>query len=300
MQSPCFRIIIEKNETGEWIVFIALDMDGTLLNSDGQISERNKEAIVAAQNAGHIVAIATGRAYKDARKPLAKAGLDCPIIGLNGAVIVQPNGAITRDVPLNKDALLPTLEWVRLQPDIYCEIYTNDEVYVGLHNREHLVAMAASAEQDVKRIVEKQFQQARVTYVPDISEIWNGEWIFYKILLFSLNLSSLAKAAQQFRLLPDITVTSSHPNNIEVNHRQATKGEAVKQLAATYGIDLKETVVIGDSLNDLPMFAVAGYRVAMGNAVEEVKQQADVITVTNDEDGVAHALEKLYTYNREI
>ncbi|ANB60107.1 haloacid dehalogenase-like hydrolase family protein [Anoxybacillus amylolyticus] len=53
-------------------------------------------------------------------------------------------------------------------------------------------------------------------------------------------------------------------------------------------------MVIGDSLNDLSMFAVAGYRVAMGNAAEEVKQQADVITVTNDEDGVAVALEQLY------
>ncbi|GGJ69182.1 hypothetical protein GGR02_002120 [Anoxybacillus voinovskiensis] len=274
-------------------MLIALDMDGTLLNSSGRISERNKEAIVAAQKAGHMVAIATGRAFNDARKPLAEAELDCPVIGLNGAVIVQPNGAITRDVPLNKDALLPTLEWVRLQPDIYCEIYTNDAVYVGLHNREHLVAMAASAEQDVKRIVEKQFQQARVTYVPDIREIWNSELVFYKILIFSLRRSSLEKAAQQFHLLPDITVTSSHPHNIEINHRQATKGEAVKQLAATYGIDLKKTMVIGDSLNDLPMFAVAGYRVAMGNAAEEVKQQADFITITNDEDGVAHALEKL-------
>lgn len=277
-------------------MLIALDMDGTLLHSDGQISQRNKEAIVEAQAAGHIVTIATGRAYKDAREPLAKADVVCPIIGLNGALITLIDGTVVRDIPLNKEALIPVLQWVRTQPDLYCEIYTNEAVYVGLHNREHLEAMAYKDHHpDLKRIVQKQFQQARVTYVQDISDVWNGSLLFYKILIFSLNLSSLERAVQQFRLFPDITVTSSHPNNIEINHRQATKGEALKQLAATYGIDLTETIVIGDSLNDLPMYAVAGYRVAMGNATEEVKEQADFITTTNDEDGVAKVLEKLMT-----
>ncbi|MCZ0754980.1 Cof-type HAD-IIB family hydrolase [Anoxybacillus sp. J5B_2022] len=278
-------------------MLIALDMDGTLLNSNGQISQRNKEAIVKAQAAGHVVAIATGRAYKDAYEPLAKAGIVCPVIGLNGAMITLMDGTVIRDIPLNKQALIPILQWVREQPDLYCEIYTNEAVYVGLHNREHLEALAndvSEQHRDLKRIVEKQFQQARVTYVQDMSDTWNKEsLVFYKILVFSLNHHRLKEASLKFGALSGLTVTSSHPNNIEVNHQQATKGKAVKALASYYGIDLTDTVVIGDSHNDLSMFAVASYRIAMGNASNEIKEQANFTTATNDEDGVAGVLEEL-------
>ncbi|ANB59265.1 HAD family hydrolase [Anoxybacteroides amylolyticum] len=184
-------------------MFIALDMDGTLLTSDGQISERNKEAIVAAQKAGHIVAIATGRAYKDAHEPLAKANIVSPIIGLNGALITQADGTVVCDVPLHKKTLIPLLEWVRTQPDLYCEIYTNEAVYVGLHNREHLETLARQVSDrypQLQRIVQKQFQQARVTYIQDISEVWNnGSLLFYKVLIFSLHLPSLYKFSLKFR-----------------------------------------------------------------------------------------------------
>ncbi|WP_240371252.1 Cof-type HAD-IIB family hydrolase [Anoxybacteroides rupiense] len=278
-------------------MFIALDMDGTLLHSEGYISPRNKDAIKKAQDAGHIVAIATGRAYKDAYLPLERAGLHCPIIGLNGAMITLESGAVMSEVPLHRQAFIPTLEWVRTQPDLYCELYTNTAVYVGLHNREHLEALAYKVREehpDLQRIVQKQFQQARVTYVEDISQVWHDDsLIVYKILIFSLNLHLLKEASFQFAKLPDVAVTSSHPNNIEINHQQATKGEAIKKLASYYGMELSDTVVVGDSLNDLPMFAVAGYRVAMGNAAEAVKQQSDSITATNDEDGVALILEEL-------
>lgn len=278
-------------------MLIALDMDGTLLNSNGQVSKRNKAAIAKAQKHGHIVAIVTGRAYKDARAPLQEAGIVCPIMSLNGAVMTLEDGTVLGDVPLDKEKLIPALEWVRAQPDLYCEIYTGDAVYVGLHNRAHLEALAEKASDiapELKRIVEKQFQQARVTYVDDIRLVWEKREIaFYKVLVFSLNQARLREAAEQFADISGITVTSSHPNNIEINHERATKGQALMKLAAYYGIDLKDTVVFGDSHNDLSMFAVAGYRVAMGNAAPELKEVSDTVTASHEEDGVAVALEKL-------
>ncbi|MBB3870235.1 Cof-type HAD-IIB family hydrolase [Parageobacillus toebii NBRC 107807] len=278
-------------------MLIALDMDGTLLNSQGRVSERNKEAIAKAQKHGHIVAIVTGRAYKDARAPLRDAGLVCPIMSLNGAVMTLEDGTVLGDVPLDKEKLIPALEWVRAQPDLYFEIYTGDAVYVGLHNRAHLEAMAEQASDiapELKRIVEKQFQQARVTYVDDIRAIWEDrQTVFYKVLIFSLDQERLQEAAAQFDGISGITVTSSHPNNIEINHEQATKGEALVKLAAHYGIDLKDTVVFGDSHNDLSMFAVAGCRVAMENAAPELKEVSDIVTASHEEDGVAIVLEEL-------
>jgi 5-amino-6-(5-phospho-D-ribitylamino)uracil phosphatase len=278
-------------------VLIALDMDGTLLNSNGRVSERNKAAIAKARKHGHIVAIVTGRAYKDARAPLQEADIVCPIMSLNGAVMTLEDGRVLGDVPLDKETLISALEWVRAQPDLYCEIYTSDAVYVGLHNRAHLEEMAEKASDiapELKRIVEKQFQQARVTYVDDIRLVWEKRGIaFYKVLVFSLNQTRLREAAEQFAGISGITVTSSHPNNIEINHERATKGQALIKLAAHYGIDMKDTVVFGDSHNDLSMFAVAGYRVAMGNAAPELKEVSDMVTASHEEDGVAVALEEL-------
>lgn len=278
-------------------MLIALDMDGTLLNSNGQVSKRNKAAIAKAQKHGHIVAIVTGRAYKDARAPLQEAGIVCPIMSLNGAVMTLEDGTVLGDVPLDKEKLIPALEWVRAQPDLYCEIYTGDAVYVGLHNRAHLEALAEKTSDiapELKRIVEKQFQQARVTYVDDIRLVWEKRGIaFYKVLVFSLHQERLREAAEQFADISGITVTSSHPNNIEINHERATKGQALMKLAAHYGIDMKDTVVFGDSHNDLSMFAVAGYRVAMENAAPELKEVSDMVTASHEEDGVAVALEEL-------
>jgi 5-amino-6-(5-phospho-D-ribitylamino)uracil phosphatase len=278
-------------------MLIALDMDGTLLNSEGRISEGNKEAIVRAQKAGHIVAIATGRAYNDAYRQLERVGLVCPIIGLNGASITLEDGTLIGDVPLEKEKLIPVLEWIRQQPDLYCEIYTNDAVYVGLHNRKHLEELADSVAEeypDLREIVKKQFQQAIVTYVNDIHEVWlEKNTVFYKVLIFSLNKDRLEEVSLKFKDISGVTVTSSHPNNIEINHEQATKGHALTKLASYYKIDMKDTVAMGDSHNDLSMFAVAGYRVAMGNAAPKVKENSDFITATNDEDGVALVLENL-------
>jgi 5-amino-6-(5-phospho-D-ribitylamino)uracil phosphatase len=285
-------------------MLIALDMDGTLLNSEGRISEGNKEAIVRAQKEGHIVAIATGRAYNDAYRQLERVGLVCPIIGLNGASITLIDGTAIGDVPLDKEKLIPVLEWVRKQQDLYCEIYTNDAVYVGLHNRKHLEELADSVADkypDLREIVKKQFQQAIVTYVNDIREVWlEKDTVFYKVLIFSLNKESLEAASLKCKDISGVTVTSSHPNNIEINHEQATKGHALTKLAAYYNIDMKDTVAVGDSHNDLSMFAVAGYRVAMGNAAPKVKENSDFVTRTNDEDGVALFLEKLMNNDRFV
>jgi Cof subfamily protein (haloacid dehalogenase superfamily) len=281
-------------------MLIALDMDGTLLNSYGQISARNQEAIIRAQRNGHLVAIATGRAYKDAYQPLQRVGLFCPIISLNGAMMTLAYGTIIDHIPLDKQKLIPVLEWVRKQHDLYCEIYTENAVYVGLHNREHLEAFADRVDdKDLKKIVQKQFQQARVTYVNDISEVWSQKDVaFYKVLVFSLNKDLLKAASLKFAEISNVNVTSSHPNNIEINHKLATKGRALTKLASYYHIDMRNTVVFGDSYNDLSMFAVAGYRVAMGNAAPEVKEHSDFITATNDEDGVALVLEGLVRRHR--
>ncbi|GGB62011.1 Cof-type HAD-IIB family hydrolase [Fictibacillus barbaricus] len=283
-------------------MIIAIDMDGTLLNSDGKISERNQRSILQCQENNHQVVIATGRAYKDADRQLRAVGLDCPIISLNGAAINLTDMTAIHDLPLDKDSLIPVLEWVRDQNDLYCEIYCNDNVYAGLHNREHLESLShiLDVHSELKEIVEKQFQQAVVTYIDDIRQIWLGDKDIYKVLIFSLNMDALHGAQNKFSELSGYAITSSHPNNIEINHEKATKGQALIKLASYLQTDMKETIVIGDSLNDLPMFNVAGIRVAMENAAPLVKEKSDHITLSNDEDGVSVILEELLSKSEKL
>ena len=86
-------------------------------------------------------------------------------------------------------------------------------------------------------------------------------------------------------------ISSSFSNNLEINALGATKGEAIARLAAHLGLDRGQTMGFGDGGNDMTMMTMAGIGVAMENAVEELKEQADYITLSNDEDGVAAALE---------
>jgi Cof subfamily protein (haloacid dehalogenase superfamily) len=89
---------------------------------------------------------------------------------------------------------------------------------------------------------------------------------------------------------PDLVVTTSIVNNIEINSREATKGNALKKLAAYLGIPLNETMAFGDDRNDITMLQAAGVGVAMGNAGEEVKRAADYVTDDCNSSGVAHAM----------
>lgn len=202
-------------------MIIALDMDGTLLNSDGTISERNKTVIKNLQQQGYLVTIATGRAYKDVRRQLNEAKLECPVISLNGAGITLPDHTMIGSEAIDKKELTPALEWAKEQYDLYFEIYTDDEVYAGIHNLEHLekivveLSEKVSAESgdgmsDLLKIIQKQFQQAAVTFIEDISTIWTEERkTIYKVLIFSLNKEALEEASNTFSKISGVTITSS-------------------------------------------------------------------------------------------
>ncbi|NQX46794.1 HAD family phosphatase [Paenibacillus tritici] len=283
-------------------MLIALDMDGTLLNGEGEISKENKEAILHAQSLGHIVIIATGRSYMDAERQLRLADLECPVVSLNGAVVTLSDRSVAASTPLNKQDIIPALRWMNEIPELYYEVYTEDNVYVELDKRVQLEKLASLKEDEVpeelgwllQAMIDQQFQQAAVTYVENMEEIWSKEEnLIYKTLVFSLNRELLKEASTRFAAIPGLIITASHVNNIEINHTDANKGAGVSLLAARYGIPAAQVAVMGDSYNDLPMFEMAGYKIAMENAAPVLKQTADFITSSNTENGVAAGLRHL-------
>ncbi|WP_151735591.1 Cof-type HAD-IIB family hydrolase [Paenibacillus tengchongensis] len=286
-------------------MLIALDMDGTLLNEQGRISAENREAIVQAQSLGHIVAIATGRSYMDAERQLRLAELEMPVVSLNGAMITLGDGVLAASQPLDKNDIIPVLRWMNEMHELYYEIYTADNVYVELDKRVRLEKLSSLSDEEVpdevgwllKAMINKQFQQAAVSYVENMEEIWSREDTpIYKALAFSLNRELLKEASTRFAEVPGLIITASHVNNIEINHEQANKGAGVRLLAEHYGLPPEQVAVMGDSYNDLPMFETAGYRIAMENAAPILKETADFITLSNENHGVAaglrHLLEK--------
>lgn len=274
---------------------IAIDMDGTLLNSEHQITEENIQAIKIAQEQGVEVVIATGRSYPEAIYILKEAEITCSVICVNGAEVRSPNGEITDFTPLDKNVGKKTLE-VLENNGMYVEFFTSKGVYTvdieqGVAIFKNFISQSHK-ETEIERI--EAILQERVDFVHTVESF---DVIFedpachiYKLLTFSFEENVITKAEEDLSRLDGIAVSSSGPENLEINGIEAQKGIALEAFTREKGITLMDTMAIGDNYNDLSMFKKVGRAVAMGNADEEIKSQCHFVTHTNEESGVAKAI----------
>lgn len=279
------------------IRFIAIDMDGTLLNRRGEISEENRAAIEEARNKGIVVSIATGRSYLGAKRLLDQVGLNLPLIHLNGAVIRSEEDEVLKEVCLDRDVVRDLHETLE-KLGIYHELYTSEGIFANRNGYNHLkvemdklkTAAPEIAPELLEERAKKQFRTAEVKqrHLEDFLEASDVK--IYKLLAFTWTESKLEEARRLSKQVPDIAVTSSANHNIEINHIEAQKGCAVRWLAERLSIPLEKVMAIGDNLNDLSMMKVAGFPVAMGNAEPELKNFCRFVTRSHDENGVAHAI----------
>lgn len=122
-------------------------------------------------------------------------------------------------------------------------------------------------------------------------ELLNIESSVIKFLILGLDPIQKNRVKALLETIEDTYVTSSSPFNLEVTHVNGHKGNGLKAMARFFNIPIEDTVAIGDEINDIPMFHAAGLSIAMGNAEDEVKKHSDVVTLSNDENGVAYAFE---------
>jgi Cof subfamily protein (haloacid dehalogenase superfamily) len=276
---------------------IASDMDGTLLNSLQQVSQENKEAILKAQSQGIEVVIATGRSYQEVRFVLDEADLHCPAICVNGAEVRTKEGEILSATPIEKHVAKKASEKL-MEKDIYFEVYTNKGTYSLDPNKAVaiIVDIVVSANPDVKPedVVKRAQERTRhglVHQVESYDVLFNDETHqIYKLFGFALDSDRREAAENALEELTELAVSSSGHNNLEITHRNAQKGIALETFVKSKGIDIAETMAMGDSFNDVSMLERVGRAVAMGNADYEIKTVCDVITATNDEHGVAKAI----------
>ncbi len=273
---------------------IALDIDGTLLDPQGQIRPRVRAAVAQAVVQGCIVTLATGRRHRSARQVAADLGIAVPLIMYSGGIVYDPatesallhrplpaefvraTVAMLRRAGLGAGLLQSPLrgEKIYLGPPEYDDPYLHD--YATHPERAELVMrhpydeMASVADPMVVFTAGSGLTNRQISSL--IAENPDLECKFYG---YSLRHRS-APDLHGFDLLP--------PGH--------SKAVALQFLAEHFGLELSETMVIGDSFNDIEMLQAAGLGVAMGNAFPEVKAVAGVVVASNAEDGVAEAIER--------
>ncbi|HZG73082.1 MAG TPA: Cof-type HAD-IIB family hydrolase [Chondromyces sp.] len=278
---------------------IATDMDGTLLNGKLEVSQRNREAIFKAQQAGVEVMVATGRSYSEARAALDEAGIECPIICVNGAETRDKKGEVIDQAVLPKEKSHEIFEILR-ELDVYFEIYTNHGTYTNNYEMalQIMVDIYLSAHTDipaeqVREAAKKRFTDGLVRLTDNYKEILeNPEHSVYKFLVFSFSQQELKEAEEKLKTIAGIAISSSGKENLEINHTEAQKGIALEKFVKQKNIQMKDVMAIGDNFNDLSMLERVGRPVAMGNAVPEVKAVCAFKTDGNDDDGVGKAIEQ--------
>ena len=267
------------------IRLISVDMDGTFLNPQGGISKNNLEAVKEAQDAGIIFSIATGRFYENAAIGMRDRGLHCPLITVNGGKIaLSPFGDIISEHVMSKVSAMEAFRILEEQRADYY-VFANSRVAIrGFEDRHH-----SQIEFGDERMLSE--AGTRYFYGADacLELIDEGIYKFYVHAYDDLEKLGRVRWALEQGITQSV-LTHSGTHNIEIMPAGIDKGSGVAELAEYFHIGLDEVMAIGDQDNDLPMIRLAGWGVAMGNATEDVKSQARLVTLSNAEDGVAYAI----------
>lgn len=269
------------------IKLIALDLDGTALTPENDVSPATVEAVRRAREAGIHVVVSTGRICGEAREFAQKLGADDLMVTAGGASLSRVStGLCTMRMSMPwEDAVraAAAVERIGLTVMVYVGeallITPYDEMEFGKYkSNEGFLA--------VKRVV------------PSIAEhIANGHVSVDKIFARSNDPVMLGLVREQIRQIPGVRVMSSASDNIEVVTPAADKGTALGMLCRELGTDLDHAAAMGDSENDLEMLRAVALPIAMGNANDAVKAICKRQTLTNAEDGVAAAIDRILAEN---
>jgi Cof subfamily protein (haloacid dehalogenase superfamily) len=255
---------------------VAIDLDGTLMNSANAVSERNVAALQMAIERGIVVAPATARPYASARRIFEGLGLEVPIIASGGANVRAGDGSVIREAALPDGAARAVAEVCHAR-GWGATLATGDTMFFLAAERPEWIGRT-------HRQVEFVGHPSEVPEAGVLSVIINGPADAER----ELRLEAWEGTVQAHRARTNDLATLT-----TITAANADKGHGLRALCGHFQVDVAGAVAIGDSEVDIPMFNVAGLAVAMGNAAETIQVLAHRVTAGADEDGVAIVLEEL-------
>ena len=268
------------------IMMVALDLDGTAFNSAGKLSERTKLAFARAADKGVHIVVSTGRSYRSLPEEVRTLPYIEYAITSNGAHInLMKTGESVYDAFLSEAAVR---EVARLYHELDCEIevFIDGQAYMDRTYYDYIKEFGL-AYRNIEYVLWSRRPVDGITdlLLENADSIENVNFCFKSI-------EDLEAARPQVESIPQATITSSFANNLEVGGPLTSKKTALIELLEMTGVGREELMCCGDAPNDIAMIEFAGLGVAVGNAWGGTKDHADYITGTNDEDGVAQAIEK--------
>jgi Cof subfamily protein (haloacid dehalogenase superfamily) len=281
------------------IKLLALDLDGTLLNSRGKISEENKTAIRKAEEKGVLVTIATGRRFRDAQPVALEIGFNAPIVTHNGALLKFAESLKTVEFSLLSNVTVREIlrvgkasggdALVSADPHgkgtLLYDTVSDENIPLKKYIAWAKTLHGADAEESVRHVekledIVERTEVVHVSFSGGCAPMLELQQILQAELCDSVNILATIYPRLDFTLL-------------DILPPDASKGVGVEKLAALNGLTHENVMVCGDNFNDLEMLEFAGTPVVMGNAAPELQERADFYTtLSNDENGVALAIER--------
>lgn len=266
------------------IKMVGLDLDGTLLNSKKELTLYTKEVIAKAIEKGVHVLVATGRPFTGVPKELREfPGMRYALTSNGARILDTATGELLIEHLLSRESAKKTLE-ITGKYDTLQEIYFDGQGYAEREKLDHVERYHHDPN------MWEYVRSSRIP-VPDVMELLNSkEQELDKVQALFADMEERRAAWKELSECKDLNLVSSLKYNIEINAAGVNKGKGLIALGELLGIKREEIMAIGDGDNDIEMITEAGVGVAMGNAEEPVKRNADYVTGTNDEDGAAQAI----------
>lgn len=270
---------------------ICVDVDGTLLNSEHRISAATRKAILSISNK-ILVVLVSARPPAGIRCFTKEMGIKAPVISYNGALVFdeQSNIIYSKTIPAG---IIRNI-YYQYKNNISLNLYAKDKWYVGEEDewvkKEGEITGLQPEIMNMEKLICDKDNKQRKNIIKEISDITKG---INKVLLIG-SPWDIDKANNFLKKYKNqLEIYRSKPNYLEIVSKGVSKTRAIKMIQQRYDIDKSEIIAIGDNYNDLDMIKYAGLGVAMGNAPEQVRIDADKVTLSNDENGVASVIKDI-------
>ena len=264
-------------QKGHFISAVLTDVDGTLVTKDKALTPRTLQAVKELREHGIIFTITSGRPPFGMRSLVEPLELTTPMAAFNGAAIVLPDMTVLDERPLPPSALPALIEMIEAH---------GLEIFL-FHSSDWYVRSL-----DAPRVARETFTiQRPPVVVSDFKDVLAG---VVKIVGVSEDYPRVAKceAAVQKQFGAELSAARSQPYYLDVTNPSANKGVVIERLSKYVKIPMDHIAVLGDQPNDVLMFRKSGLSIAMGNSSDEVKEQADFVTTSYEEEGFANAVEE--------